>query len=871
MDMPLPKAHSPVSFLLGGGEVRDLIAAFDWSATSLGPIEEWPAVVKTTVALVLQSPVPIVTLWGEAGVMIYNDAYARFADSRHPQILGLDVLDAWPEVADWNRNVMETVFHRGETLSVEDQELVLQRSGRAEPTWLNLDYSPVLNDDGAIAAVIAIVVETTAKVRAGRRISGERERLRRMFDAAPGFTALLEGPDHRFVMANPAYEALVGRSVVGKAVCEALPEVANQGFIALLDNVAKSREPYIGRAVRVRLGRAKEAQDKFVDFVYQPITDEGGEPIGIFVQGYDVTDHKRVEALRLVHNQVLELAIEDRPLTQTLEALTHVVEEYSTSGVIASVLLLADDGKHLRHGAAPSLPDSYTQAIDGIEIGPNVGSCGTAAFTGEAVFVSDIASDPKWTDFRELAAEHGLGACWSIPIVTGAGKVLGTFAMYHREPREPVPGDLELVDLITRSASIVISRKEAETALRELNETLEARVVEEIAERRAAEVALHQAQKMESIGKLTGGVAHDFNNLLQIISGNLQLLQAEIPAGSKAERRITNAMAGVQRGAKLASQLLAFGRRQPLEPKVINAGRLVGGMEDLLRRSIGEGIEMETIVPKSLWNAFADPTQLENAVLNLAINARDAMDGMGKLTIEVRNSELGQDYSLQNPGVDAGQYVMMAVSDTGSGMSEDLVERAFEPFFTTKAEGKGSGLGLSMVYGFAKQSGGHVKIHSEVGKGTAVRLYLPRVHENEDAAPGPALVEAGGGSETLLVVEDDAEVRLTVTEMLREMGYKVLTAKDAASAVPILESGVKIDLLFTDVVMPGPLRSPELARKALELIPSIAILFTSGYTEDAIVHGGRLDPGVNLLTKPYSRAALANRIRDALKRAVPSA
>ncbi|HZU52017.1 MAG TPA: PAS domain-containing protein [Sphingomicrobium sp.] len=864
--MPRSQALGRPSFLSGGGEVRDLIAEFDWGSTSLGPINDWPAVVKTTVALILQSPVPVVTLWGDAGVMIYNDAYAQFAGARHPQILGLDVLDAWPEVADWNRNVMETVFHRGETISVQDEKLVLERHGKAEPAWLNLDYSPVVDDDGNIAAVIAIVVETTAKVRAEQRISGERERLRRMFDAAPGFTALLEGKDHRFVMANAAYERLVGRSVIGKSVHEALPEVAEQGFISLLDNVAQSGEPFIGRAIPVRLGSADETQEKFVDFVYQPIADEDGKPIGIFVQGYDVTDHKRAEALRIVHNEVLELAIEDKPLGKTLEALARTVESHSRSGVIASILLLDRDGRHLRHGAAPSLPEEYNKAIDGLEIGPDVGSCGTAAFTGQAVFVSDIANDPKWKDFRDLAAEHGLGACWSVPIVSGTGKVLGTFAMYHREPREPVPGDLELVDLITRSASMVISRKQAETALRELNETLEARVVEEIAERRAAEVALQQAQKMESIGKLTGGVAHDFNNLLQIISGNLQLLQAEIPPGGKAERRITNAMAGVQRGAKLASQLLAFGRRQPLEPKVINFGRLVGGMEDLLRRSIGEGVEMETIVSPSLWNAFADPTQVENAILNLAINARDAMDGMGKLTIEVRNAHLDHHYSQQNPGVEPGQYVMLAVSDTGSGMSSELLDRVFEPFFTTKPEGKGSGLGLSMVYGFAKQSGGHVKIYSEIGEGTTVRLYLPRVHENEDIAAGPELVEAGGGSETILVVEDDAEVRSTVTDLLRELGYKVLTAKDASSAVPILESGVKIDLLFTDVVMPGPVRSPELARKARELIPGIAILFTSGYTENAVVHGGRLDPGVNLLAKPYSRAALATRIRDALKR-----
>jgi PAS domain S-box-containing protein len=870
MDMPRTQYSRP-GFLAGVGEMRDRIAAFDWSASSLGAIDTWPAVLKTTVALILQSPVPIVTLWGEPGVMIYNDAYARFAGARHPQILGADVLDGWPEAADWNRTVMDRVFHLGESLSYQDQELALQRSDGLEPVWMNLDYSPVINDDGSIVGVIVIVVETTSKVRAERRLSGERERLWRMFDAAPGFTALLEGPEHRFVMANPAYEALVGRKVVGKTVREALPEVADQGFIELLDNVARSGEAYIGRAVPVRLGKVGGKHEKFVDFVYQPITNEDGELIGIFVEGYDVTDHKRAEALGTVHNRVLELAIEDRPLEETLEALTRIVEENSSCGVIASILLLDPDGKHLRHGAAPTLPDAYNEAIDGIEIGPDVGSCGTAAFTGQPVFVTDIASDTKWRDFRRLASEHGIAACWSIPIVSGAGKVLGTFAMYHREPRQPVQGDLDLVELITRSASIVITRKRAEQALRELNETLEARVVDEIAERRAAEVALQQAQKMESIGKLTGGVAHDFNNLLQIISGNLQLLQAEVTPGSKAERRIVNAMAGVQRGAKLASQLLAFGRRQPLEPKVINIGRLVGGMEDLLRRSIGESIEMETVVSATLWNAFADPTQVENAVLNLAINARDAMDGVGKLTVEARNAHLDDAYSLQNSDVRPGQYVMLAVSDTGSGMSAELLERVFEPFFTTKAEGKGSGLGLSMVYGFAKQSGGHVKIYSEIGEGTTVRLYLPRIYESEDVAAGPELVEAGGGSETILVVEDDGEVRGIVTDMLRELGYKVLTAKDAASAVPILESGVKIDLLFTDVVMPGPVRSPELARKARELIPGIKILFTSGYTENAIVHGGRLDPGVNLLAKPYSRQALAARIRDALGKALEPA
>ena len=440
-------------------------------------------------------------------------------------------------------------------------------------------------------------------------------------------------------------------------------------------------------------------------------------------------------------------------------------------------------------------------------------------------------------------------------VATGRYLELSAFRLGSAEDR--------LVAVLFKDAT---ARRDAEEALRSLNETLEARVVEEIAERRAAEVALQRAQKMESIGKLTGGVAHDFNNLLQIVSGNLQLLQSDVIGNERAERRIANAMAGVQRGAKLASQLLAFGRRQPLEPKVVNAGRLVVGMEELLRRSIGEAIEMEMVVSGGLWNAFADPTQIENAILNLAINARDAMDGVGKLTIEVQNAFLDEEYAAKVSDILPGQFVMIAVSDTGCGIPPEIVDLVFEPFFTTKAEGKGSGLGLSMVYGFVKQSGGHVKIYSEVGEGTTLKIYLPRVHDSEDVAAGPELLDMSGGTETILVVEDDDEVRATVTELLRDLGYDVLTARDAASALPILESGVKIDLLFTDVVMPGPLRSPELARKAKERIPEIGILFTSGYTENAIVHGGRLDPHVSLLTKPYSRQMLAARIREALNK-----
>ncbi|MGE7139429.1 response regulator [Luteibacter sp. NPDC031894] len=375
---------------------------------------------------------------------------------------------------------------------------------------------------------------------------------------------------------------------------------------------------------------------------------------------------------------------------------------------------------------------------------------------------------------------------------------------------------------------------------------------------------LRQAQKMDAIGKLTGGVAHDFNNLLQVISGNLQLLASDVAGNPRAERRLANAMAGVARGSKLAAQLLAFGRRQPLAPKVVNIGRFVRDMDDLLRRALGEEIEVETVIAGGLWNTLVDPGNVENALLNLAINARDAMEGRGRLTIEAGNALLDTTYASAHGDLRAGQYVMIAVTDTGSGIAPDIIDQVFEPFFTTKPEGQGTGLGLSMVYGFVKQSGGHVKIYSEQGHGTTVKIYLPRSTQGEDRVVDIEEEDLRGGDETVLVVEDDDAVRDTVVAMLGDLGYRVLKARDAESALSIIESGIAIDLLFTDVVMPGPLRSPELARKASERQPGIAVLFTSGYTENAIVHGGRLDEGVELLSKPYTRDQLARRVRFVL-------
>jgi PAS domain S-box-containing protein len=387
----------------------------------------------------------------------------------------------------------------------------------------------------------------------------------------------------------------------------------------------------------------------------------------------------------------------------------------------------------------------------------------------------------------------------------------------------------------------------------------------DITERHLAEEKLRQAQKMEAIGQLTGGVAHDFNNLLQVISANLHLIGKYVPGHEKVTERVASALGAVKRGAKLANQLLAFGRRQALEPRVINVGRFLVGMEDMLRRSIGEAIDIETVVTAGLWNTFVDPTQLETALLNLAINARDSMNGGGRLTIEVGNAFLDDLYTRRHADVNPGQYVMLAVSDTGSGMPQEVAARAFEPFFSTKPAGSGTGLGLSMVYGFVKQSGGHVKIYSEVGHGTTIKMYLPRTLKTEEPAKSPEPPGASAGASTILVVEDDEGARETTVVMLQELGYHVLKARDAASALTVVEGGAAVDLLFTDVVTPGPLPSAELARRARERLPLIGVLFTSGHTQNAIVHGGRLDEGVQLLAKPYTQAALASRIASMLE------
>ncbi|MFX1735084.1 ATP-binding protein [Paraburkholderia sp. A1RI_3L] len=557
------------------GEMAQRIAQFDWSGTSLGPREAWSASLLAAVRLVLASPTPLVMLWGREGTMLYNDAYAVFAGGRHPFLLGKPVEIGWPEVASFNRNVVDSCL-AGRTLSYRDKDLVLYREGRAEDVWLDLSYSPLADDDGRPAGVLAIVFETTAKVLALRQ------------------------------------------------------------------------------------------------------------------------------------------------------------------------------------------------------------------------------------------------------------------------------------------------RQRAEEELLKLTQTLEQRVAEEVSARVAMEERLRQSQKLEAIGSLTGGVAHDFNNVLQVISANLQLIEIATRGNDALKRRVSAVSNAVARGAKLAAQLLAFARRQPLVPTVFDPVRLVEGMAEMLRRTLPETTELTTAVPADRWNICADRNQLEIALLNLVINSRDAIHGRGSIRIEIGCVHAASDERACVAGVPAGEYVRISVSDTGTGMPEHVKSRAIEPFFTTKAEGQGTGLGLSMVFGFVSQSAGYVDLLSAEGRGTTVDLYFPRSLDPASDAAAPIGRLATRGGETILVVEDDADVRIAAIEMLAQLGYKVISAQDGDAALAQLQGGQRVDLLFTDVVMPGTVRSSELARIASGPPHNARILFASGYTRDVIFHDGKLDEGVALIGKPYRLEDLARAVRDAL-------
>lgn len=405
----------------------------------------------------------------------------------------------------------------------------------------------------------------------------------------------------------------------------------------------------------------------------------------------------------------------------------------------------------------------------------------------------------------------------------------------------------------------------ARRSARELLDT-NARLNESMAEREAAEIQVRQMQKAEAIGQLTGGIAHDFNNMLAVIMSGINLAQRRLERGEAgAQDFLTGALDGANRASTLVKRLLAFSRQQPLAPKPTDANKFVAGISDLISRAVGESIRMETILGGGLWLTHADPVQLENSLLNLCVNARDAMPDGGRLTVETANCHLDDRYSRLHPGVPAGQYVLIAVTDTGTGMTREVLAKAFDPFFTTKGPTKGTGLGLSQVYGFVKQTGGHVKVYSEVGQGTTIKIYLPR-HYALAKDRGTGTVRAAEdlrGSEAILLVEDEARVLELTAAELRELGYSVFEAGGAEAALAYLRTRQHFDLMLTDIVMPE-MNGRKLADAALELRPDLKVMFMTGFTRNAVVHNGVLDPGVHFLAKPFSIEELSTKVREVL-------
>ena len=681
-------------------------------------------------------------------------------------------------------------------------------------------------------------------------------------------------------------------------------------------------------------------------------------------------DHKLAEILSSLYKTVLELIGTQASLYEVLEYLCKFMERQFPE-LACSVLLLDADGITLRHGAAPSLPQEYNRQIDGVQAGPCAGSCGTAVHRREVVIVTDTARDPLWQGFSELASKYGLKACWSTPILSRAEKVLGTFAVYYREAREPDPRHFHVVQCATHLAGVAIERDQAdkqihaaETRYRSLVENLPAityiaevgvlgrwhyvspqiqsilgftqeewlsdtsnwvnhvhgedreRALEaemrfwesggmyradyrmmardgrviwlrdhavylktiaeqrplmqgvliDITEYKSMEDQLRQSQKMEAIGQLAGGIAHDFNNLLMIIQGRTERIRERCKAGNPTHKDAAEIGEASERASALTRQLLAFSRKQVLQPKLLDMNQVVSEVSKMLRRLIGENIEVHLRTATALWPVKVDRGQMEQALLNLALNARDAMPDGGQLTIETRNAEISEQETREGGSVKPGKYVVLEVSDTGTGMDAETQGHIFEPFFSTKELGKGTGLGLASVYGLVKQSGGCISFHSRLGHGTKFVIYLPAAEGElpRSARASKPSAFANHGSETILVVEDEDQIREMVCQYLQQGGYCVLQAKNGKEALEIAQRyRGSIHLLLSDVVMPE-ISGHELAQELKRLRPRCQVLLTSGYPEHSAIPDRAPQQNAETLQKPYALNLLAKRIRELL-------
>ena len=862
-------AVSSVAFLPGESEMARLILAVDWSP-SLGPIANWPASLKTTVGLMLRSPVPLVLLWGPDGIMLYNDAYGGFAGKRHPGLLGAKVLEGWPEAADLNTRVM-SVCMAGGTLQYKDERLVLNRRGTPEEAWMDLFYSPVIDESGRPGGVIAMVVETTERVLAVAALEKNEARLR-FLDGLSEAIATSQDADAILTITTRLVGEYLGVSICAYADMD--PD--EDGFTIRGDWSAPGSASIVGHYSLADFGRKavrelSEGQPLIINDNLREL--EPGEAATFQSIGIGATicmplvKKGRLTALMAIHHKSAhvwtdhELAlirevterswahiervrdeVARRESAERLRLAAHAAQIGTFDFNPASGELVWDDRCKELFGLPPTTSITYDVFLSGLhpDDRERVAAAVKNALDPEVRAPYDI-------EYRTQGIEDGVQR-W----------IAATGHVFFRDGAA-----VRFVGTVLD----VSTQKEAAAALQDLNATLEKRVEQRTSQLRRTEEALRHSQKMEAVGQLTGGIAHDFNNLLQGITGALERAQRRIEIGRtpEAERYIKMAVDSASRAAALTHRLLAFSRRQTLDPRPTDINRLIAGMEDLIRRTMGPDVSVEVVGAGGLWAVHVDISQLENSLLNLCINARDAMPDGGKLTIETANKWL-DDRSARERDLPPGQYVSLCVTDTGTGMTPDVIARAFDPFFTTKPMGRGTGLGLSMIYGFARQSGGQVRIYSEAGRGTTMCLYFPRhLGEVEEEEPKPGEFVERGFGETVLVVDDEEDIRMLIAEVLSENSYSILEAIDGASALKILAGKRPVHLLITDVGLPGGMNGRQLAEAARLARKDLKVLFITGYAENAAVGSGHLEPGMEVLAKPFAMSTLANKVREMLE------
>ena len=704
--------------------------------------------------------------------------------------------------------------------------------------------------------------------RAELELRASEARMRAVLEASPVGLVFAEAPVGKIIGGNARAEEILGHAIRPSV------DIAHYGEWISFHLDGRPVEAHEYPLARVVTGVEKRAEldvlyrrgdgrDAYIRFVATPIVDDAGAVTGGVVASLDIDQERRGEL-----RQALFLALADR--TRLQDDPREIVR--------AAVGLLGEHMKVSRVGFGELTPDGqhvvyqidYTEGVSSLIGTFPVGAFGEGNIAdlraGRTTVCPDVRLDPRTRDADFALIETR--SVIAVPLVR-EGKLLAGLYVNHREVRTWSPDEVSLVEQVAARTWDALQRATAERKLRELNETLEHRVEERTAELLRIEEALRQSQKMEAVGQLTGGIAHDFNNMLAVVMGSLDMLARRIATNdARAKRYIDAATEGAKRAANLTQRLLAFSRQQPLQPEPIDVNRLLTGMSDLLMHSLGGAVRLETVLAGGLWPVHADPNQLENVILNLAINGRDAMPDGGRMTIESQNAHLDSRYAAEEIGITPGQYVLIAVTDSGTGMPQEVIDKAFDPFFTTKAVGKGTGLGLSQVYGFIKQSGGHVRIYSEIGQGSTVKIYLPRLIGRESSSVATltdADVPLGERHELILVVEDEPAVRQFSCDALIELGYRVLEAENAKVALQLLNAHQEIALIFTDIVMPE-MNGAQLAELARKKRPDVPILFTTGYTRNAVVHNGVVDAGVELIGKPFTIEELATRVRTVLDR-----